>query len=98
MSNPQHQPKDDPERIILANINEYGWHAVNIIEDDGHPPWSILRLAGPFTRPCVRPAPASQRRDFDSPSGFCGGRLRLRCHVPVTMRATNMTQQRFGEK
>src|ERR1700722_14905354 len=30
----------------------------------------ILRLAGPFTHPCVRPAPASQRRDSDSPYGL----------------------------
>jgi hypothetical protein len=30
----------------------------------------ILRLAGLFTRPCVRPALASQRCDFDSPSGL----------------------------
>jgi integrase len=25
---------------------------------------------GPFTRPCVRPTPANQRRDFDSPPGL----------------------------
>jgi hypothetical protein len=30
---------------------------------------SIFRLAGPFTRPCVRPAPASQPREADSPYG-----------------------------
>ena len=30
----------------------------------------ILRLAGPFIRPCIRPAPANQRRDFDSPYGI----------------------------
>jgi hypothetical protein len=31
---------------------------------------SILRLAGLFTRPCVRPAPASQAREPDSPPGL----------------------------
>jgi hypothetical protein len=31
---------DDPEKIILSNIADYGWHAVNVIEDDGHPPWT----------------------------------------------------------
>jgi hypothetical protein len=31
---------------------------------------SILRLAGLFTRPCVRPAPAAQRRDSGPPSGL----------------------------
>jgi len=32
---------------------------------------SILRLAGLFTRPCVRPAPAAQRRDSGPPPGLC---------------------------
>lgn len=41
MSNPQQVPKDEPERIVLANIAEFGWHCVNVIEDDGHPPWSF---------------------------------------------------------
>jgi hypothetical protein len=26
---------------VIANINEYGWHCVNAIEDDGHPPWTF---------------------------------------------------------
>ena len=30
----------------------------------------LFRLAGPFTRPCVRPTPASQAREPDSPSGL----------------------------
>jgi hypothetical protein len=30
----------------------------------------ILRLVGPFAHPCARPAPASQRRDSDSPHGL----------------------------
>jgi hypothetical protein len=31
---------DDLERQVIHNINEFGWHAVNVIEDDGHPPWT----------------------------------------------------------
>jgi hypothetical protein len=41
MATPQRIPKDDPERIVLSNIAEYGWHAVNVIEDNGCPPWSF---------------------------------------------------------
>jgi hypothetical protein len=41
MTNPQRIAKDDPERIVLSNIAEYGWHCVNVVEDDGHPPWSF---------------------------------------------------------
>lgn len=41
MTNPQRIPKDEPERIVLSNIQEFGWHCVNVIEDDGHPPWSL---------------------------------------------------------
>jgi hypothetical protein len=41
MTNPQHTARDEPERIVLNNIAEFGWHAVNVIEDDGHPPWSF---------------------------------------------------------
>jgi hypothetical protein len=40
MGNPQQLTRDDLNKIVLANINEYGWHCVNVIEDDGHPPWS----------------------------------------------------------
>jgi len=40
MAQPQRSGTDDLERIVLSNINEFGWHAVNVIEDDGHPPWS----------------------------------------------------------
>jgi hypothetical protein len=25
---------------VISNINDFGWHAVNVIEDDGHPPWT----------------------------------------------------------
>jgi hypothetical protein len=31
---------DDLERQVIHNINQFGWHAVNVIEDDGHPPWT----------------------------------------------------------
>ena len=61
MATPQRTARDELERIVLSNIAEYGWYAVNIVE-------GILRLAGPFTRPCVRPAPANQACESDSPS------------------------------
>jgi hypothetical protein len=41
MSNPQPDARDERERIVLHNVAEFGWHCVNIIEDDGHPPWSF---------------------------------------------------------
>ena len=41
MTNPQHIPRDEPERIVLANVNEFGWHCVNVVEDNGCPPWSF---------------------------------------------------------
>jgi hypothetical protein len=41
MTNPQPVAKDEPERIVLSNIAEFGWHCVNVIEDDGQPPWSF---------------------------------------------------------
>jgi hypothetical protein len=41
MTKPQRVAKDEPERIVLSNIREFGWHCVNVIEDDGHPPWSF---------------------------------------------------------
>jgi hypothetical protein len=44
VTNPQRVAKDEPERIVLSNINEYGWHCVHVIEDDG-----VLCLAGLFT-------------------------------------------------
>jgi Domain of unknown function (DUF4262) len=37
---PQHIATDDLERQVIHNINEFGWHAVNVVEDDGHPPWT----------------------------------------------------------
>jgi Domain of unknown function (DUF4262) len=41
MSTPQRIARDDPERIVLHNIAEFGWHCVNVIEDDGQPPWTF---------------------------------------------------------
>lgn len=41
MTNSQPVAKDEPERIVLSNIATFGWHCVNIIEDDGQPPWSF---------------------------------------------------------
>jgi hypothetical protein len=41
MTSTQRAARDEPERIVLHNIAEFGWHCVNIIEDDGHPPWSF---------------------------------------------------------
>jgi hypothetical protein len=39
-SNPQRNATDDLERMVITNIKDFGWHAVNVIEDDGHPPWT----------------------------------------------------------
>jgi hypothetical protein len=38
---PQRVGTDDPEKIILRNIADFGWHAINVLEDDGHPPWTF---------------------------------------------------------
>jgi Domain of unknown function (DUF4262) len=38
---PQRTGSDLGERKILADINEFGWSAVNGVEDDGHPPWTF---------------------------------------------------------
>lgn len=39
-TNPQHTSTDELGNIVLANVNDFGWHCVNVIEDDSHPPWS----------------------------------------------------------
>src|SRR5271154_1019490 len=41
MTQPQQFTRDDLDKIVVANVNEFGWHAVNVIEDDGHPPWTF---------------------------------------------------------
>jgi hypothetical protein len=41
MTNPQRIGNDLGEKKVLADINEYGWHVTNVVEDDGHPPWSF---------------------------------------------------------
>jgi hypothetical protein len=41
MENPQRVGTDELERQVICNISEYGWHCVNVVEDDGHPPWSF---------------------------------------------------------
>jgi hypothetical protein len=40
MTQPQRLSHDDLNRIVINNVNEFGWHCVNVIEDDNHPPWS----------------------------------------------------------
>jgi hypothetical protein len=41
MNHPKRIGNDLGERKILADIAEHGWHCVNVVEDDGHPPWSF---------------------------------------------------------
>jgi Domain of unknown function (DUF4262) len=40
MIKPPRIPTDEPERLIITNISDFGWHGINVIEDDNHPPWS----------------------------------------------------------
>jgi hypothetical protein len=40
MATPQRATRADLEKIVIGNIAEFGWHCVNVIEDDSHPPWS----------------------------------------------------------
>jgi hypothetical protein len=70
MAIPQRLTHADLDKIVVNNVSEFGWHCVNVIEDDNHSPWSILRLAGLFARPCTRPAPAAQRRYSGPPHGL----------------------------
>ena len=32
---------DDGERKVLADIKKFGWHCLNIFEEDGQPPWTF---------------------------------------------------------
>jgi hypothetical protein len=41
MSQPQHYFRDDLTKIVTTNVCDYGWHGVNVIEDDGCPPWTF---------------------------------------------------------
>lgn len=40
-SKPHRIGTDLGEQKVLADINEYGWHVMNVIEDDTNPPWSF---------------------------------------------------------
>ena len=40
MTQSQRLTHADLDRIVVKNVNENGWHCVNVIEDDGHSPWS----------------------------------------------------------
>ena len=40
MATPQRLTRENMGKIVNANIFEYGWHCVNVIEEDDHPPWS----------------------------------------------------------
>lgn len=41
MTNPQRNGNDLGEQKVLADIAEFGWHSMNVLEDDGHPPWTF---------------------------------------------------------
>jgi hypothetical protein len=41
MAKPQRTGIDLGEQKVLADISEYGWHCMNVVEDDGQPPWSF---------------------------------------------------------
>lgn len=32
---------DDAERKVLADVRQFGWHCLNILEEDGRPPWTF---------------------------------------------------------
>jgi len=40
MTRSQRLTHADLDRIVVNNVNEFGWHCVNVIEDDNHSPWS----------------------------------------------------------
>jgi hypothetical protein len=37
---PERHTHADLTKIVLNNVRDYGWHCVNVIEEDGCPPWS----------------------------------------------------------
>jgi hypothetical protein len=91
MSQPERITRDYLDKIVVANINEFGWHCVNVIEDDGHPPWSILRLAGLFVPLALRyPCFAAVQ-----PSGPCLGVRRHAAH-PCTRPAPGAQRRDSG--
>jgi len=53
--------------------------------------FSILPLAGPFVLPCTRPASASQRCDFNSPSGLCPSRQSMSQVTSMMRMSSNPT-------
>jgi hypothetical protein len=32
---------DDVERRVLADVEKFGWHCLNILEEGGNPPWTF---------------------------------------------------------
>ena len=32
---------DDAERKVLADVKQFGWHCLNIFEENGQPPWTF---------------------------------------------------------
>jgi hypothetical protein len=41
MAKPKRIGTDHGERKVIADIAEFGSHSVNVLEDDGHPPWTF---------------------------------------------------------
>lgn len=41
MTNRKITGTDLAEEKVLDDIAEYGWHATNVVEDDGHSPWTF---------------------------------------------------------
>jgi hypothetical protein len=76
MTQPQCTGGDCAEQKILADLNEYGWHCMNVVEDDGHPPWTYT--IGFFeTRRAFPGMESPQRRLVASLLEQSSGALRL---------------------
>ena len=81
MNQPQRLSRDDLDKIVVANINEFGWHCVNIIEDNGCPPWSYtIGLYETWNHPelivigrsrATSHAMSIDRKSMPMLSGFC---------------------------
>jgi hypothetical protein len=64
-SKPQRTSVDLGEQKVLADINEYGWHLMNVLEDDGQPPWSFtIGLHETWQHPELIIAGRSRNDDF----------------------------------